>query len=76
MPDNIINIKRKVLDVVAFSILKQNKNLFKLEGNYCPMKKFLEKYKNKPEKLSKRHDLSDDKKRKWKIAWASFKTKN
>ena len=61
LPANIINIKRKVLDVVVFSILKQNKNLFKLEDNYCPVKKFLEKWEDKLVKLS--HDLSEDKKK-------------
>ena len=51
---SIVNVKRKILDLIIFSILKSNKDKFKLDENYCPNKGFLEKI------LAKLNDYSQN----------------
>ena len=63
-PANIVNIKRKILDLVIFSILKQNKDSFELKDGYCPNENFLDRLKDKLTKLSNQKNLSEDKKKK------------
>ena len=63
-PANIANIKRKILDLVIFSILKQNKDSFELKDGYCPNENFLDRWKDKLTKLSNQKNLSEDKKKK------------
>ena len=64
LPANIVNIKRKILDLVIFSILKQNKDSFVLKDGYCPNENFLDRLKDKLTKLYKQNNLSEDKKQK------------
>lgn len=40
---SIINVKRKILDLLIFSLLKINQDKFNLDKNYCPKKSFLDK---------------------------------
>lgn len=37
----IINMKRKIIDLIIYLIIKNNKNKFKLNPDYCPNQKFL-----------------------------------
>ena len=63
-PPTIINIKRKLLDLVIFSIIKANKDKFKLDKNYSPNQSFLNSIKNKLEEYSKNKCLSKSDKEK------------
>ena len=64
MPANIANIKRKILDIVNYSIFKQNKDSFKMDENYCPNKSFLDKIYDKLINFSKKDNLPEDQKTK------------
>ena len=64
LPANIVNIKRKILDIVIFSILKKNKASFQIDENYCPNKNFLDKIYNRLNEFDKRENLSEDQKNK------------
>ena len=63
-PPTIINIKRKILDLVVFSLIKRNKDKFILAENYSPNQSFLNLIKNKLEEYSKKKGLSVDNKKK------------
>ena len=43
LPANIVNIKRKILETIIYSILKKNEESFELNKNYCPNNSFLDK---------------------------------
>lgn len=62
LPVNIVYIKIKILDIVIFSIMKQNKDLFLLDENYCPNKNFLDKIYDRLINFSKRSNLSEEQK--------------
>ena len=47
---NIINIKRKLIDLFVFYIIKKNEKFFSLTANYIPNKDFLEKILNNLQK--------------------------
>ena len=64
LPSNIVNIKRKILDIVIFSILKKNNASFQIDENYCPNKNFLDKIYNRLNEFDKRENLSEDQKNK------------
>ena len=64
LPANIANIKRKILDIVNYSIFKQNKDSFKMDENYCPNKSFLDKIYDKLINFSKKDNLPEDQKTK------------
>ena len=40
---SIVNVKRKIINLIIFSIVKLKKVKFKLDEKYCPNKSFLEK---------------------------------
>ena len=40
---SIVNVKRKIINLIIFSIVKLKKDKFKLDEKYCPNKSFLEK---------------------------------
>jgi hypothetical protein len=40
---NIINLKRKFIDLTTFWIIKKNKNDFDLKEDYCPKQNYLDK---------------------------------
>lgn len=40
-PSNIVNLKRKVIDIAIFLLFKNGKDDFKLNDQYCPNSKFL-----------------------------------
>ncbi len=40
---SIVNVKRKIMNLIIFSIVKLKKDKFKLDEKYCPNKSFLEK---------------------------------
>lgn len=50
---SIINVKRKILVLLIFSLLKLNKDKFNLDKNYCPNKGFLDKILEKLDNYSK-----------------------
>ena len=64
LPANIANIKRKILDIVNYSIFKQNKDSFEIDENYCPNKSFLDKIYDKLINFSKKDNLPEDQKTK------------
>ena len=41
---SIVNVKRKIINLIIFSIVKLKKEKFKLDEKYCPNKGFLEKF--------------------------------
>ena len=49
-PPTIINLKRKILDLIIYLILKNNQAQFYLKPGYCPNKSFLEKILEKLKK--------------------------
>ena len=40
---SIVNVKRKIINLIIFSIVKLKKDKFKFDEKYCPNKSFLEK---------------------------------
>ena len=50
---SIIIVKRKILDLIIFSLIKKNKDKFELCKNYCPNASFLGKIMAKLENYSK-----------------------
>ena len=40
---SIVNVKRKIINLIIFSIVKLKKDKLKLDEKYCPNKSFLEK---------------------------------
>ena len=54
---SMIIVKRKILDLIIFSLMKSNKDKFDLDKCYCPNKNFLEKLL---EKLEKKNVLRKD----------------
>ena len=61
-PATITNIKRKLLDIIIFSILKKNKNKFILDKNYCPNENFLNKVSDKLDAFKNKKGISDKEK--------------
>ena len=64
LPANIVNVKRKILDLIIFSILKQNKNSFLLDKEYCPKQNFLQKLSKKLENCAKIDNIPKSQKNK------------
>ena len=50
----IINFKRKIIDMLIFSILKDNKSHFTLNKDYSPNKNFLDKVLEKLDAYEKK----------------------
>ncbi len=53
-PPTIVNVKRKIIDMMIFALLKSNQNKFVLNKDYCPTKNFLEKVIEKLNKYKER----------------------
>ena len=62
LPANIVNIKRKILETIIYSILKKNEESFELNKNYCPNNSFLDKILDRLINFSKSDNLSDNQK--------------
>ena len=58
---SIIIVKRKILDLIIFSLIKLNKDKFNLSENYCPNRDFLDKIMAKLENYSKNVLRKDEK---------------
>lgn len=58
---SIIIVKRKILDLIIFSLIKLNKDKFNLSENYCPNRDFLDKIMAKLENYSKNIQWKDEK---------------
>ena len=50
---SIVIAKRKLLDLIIYSLIKSNKDKFEIDKNYCPNKNFLNKILEKIKKYSK-----------------------
>lgn len=57
---SFVIMRRKLLDLIIFSLLKSNKDKFHIHKNYCPNNNFLEKILGKIEKYSKKILRKDD----------------
>lgn len=62
-PPTIINLKRKITDMLIFSILKDNKSHFTLNKDYSPNKNFLDKVLEKLDTYEKKESVSKRKRR-------------
>ena len=60
----IINFKRKIIDMLIFSILKDNKSHFTLNKDYSPNKNFLDKVLEKLDAYEKKVECLKKKKKK------------
>ena len=58
----IINVKRKILDLIIFSLIKSNKNKFTLNKNFCPNKSFLDKILTKLQDYANKNGKTEEKK--------------
>ena len=58
---SIIIIKRKIIDMIIFSLIKLNKDKFNLDKNYCPNISFLKKVMTKIDNYSKNIKRKDEK---------------
>ena len=63
-PPTIINLKRKITDMLIFSILKDNKSHFTLNKDYSPNKNFLDKVLEKLDTYEKKEECLKKKKKK------------
>jgi len=63
-PPTIINLKRKIIDMLIFSILKDNKSHFTLNQDYSPNKNFLDKVLEKLDTYEKKVECLKKKKKK------------
>ena len=61
-PPTIVNVKRKIIDMMIFALLKSNQNKFVLNKDYCPTKNFLEKVIEKLNKYKERKEISQSEK--------------
>ena len=61
-PPTIVNVKRKIIDMMIFALLKSNQNKFFLNKDYCPTKNFLEKVIEKLNKYKERKEISQSEK--------------
>ena len=61
-PPTIINLKRKIIDMLIFSILKDNKSHFTLNQDYSPNKNFLDKVLEKLDTYEKKSGVSQKEK--------------
>ena len=57
---SIVIVKRKLLDLIIFSLIKSNKDKFQIDKRYCPNQKFLQKILLKIENYSKNVLRKDD----------------
>lgn len=55
-------VKRKIIDLLVFSLLKKNEKPFFLEKKYCPTISFIEKMQNKF--IDNRDDITKEDKEK------------
>ena len=57
---SFVIVKRKLLDMIIYSLIKSNKEKFKIDENYCPSDYFLNKISKKIEKYSENILRKDD----------------
>ena len=57
---SFVIVKRKLLDMIIFSLIKTNKDKFEIDKNYCPGEFFLNKILKKIEKYSENILRKDD----------------
>ena len=57
---SIVIVKRKLMDLILFSLIKSNKDKFQIDKRYCPNQKFLKKILMKIENYSKNVLRKDD----------------
>ena len=57
---SIVIVKRKLMDLILFSLIKSNKDKFQIDKRYCPNQKFLKKILLKIENYSKHVLRKDD----------------
>ena len=57
---SIVIVKRKLLDLIIYSIIKVNKDKFSIDNNYCPSEYLLKKILKKIEKYSENILRKDD----------------